>query len=484
MAPPPAQRGRRLRSTTKRVLHGTCVDDNIGVSINASTSEDSSTKGLLPLTGKDRNLHAMRLRLDWKPPRVFYGWWIVGACFLISLYSGGVIFYGFTAIFQPLVKEFGWSYAQISLAASLRGLEMGLLAPLVGMLVDRWGPRRLLISGIIITSIGLTVLSRTNSLGTFYGAFALLAIGMSTCSGTVLMTAVGNWFRRRIGIATGIMISGYGLSGLLVPVIANLIDVYEWRTAIAILAVGMLAVCLPLSLLVRHRPEQYGYQPDGEGANTVISNSSSAQTAGAEVDIATKQVLRSRAFWHITLALLCQAMIVSSVITHIMPYLSSIGMARAKSSLIAMVIPLTSIAGRLGFGWLGDRLDKRRVIAGALAMMCGGLLCLALLSSGVLWLLVPFIILLGIGYGGNNTLRASVIREFFGRRNFGAIHGFMIGVMALGGIAGPPLAGWVFDNWQNYQPIWFVFAGLALAAIPVVLTTPTINATAQAVDET
>jgi len=81
-------------------------------------------------------------------------------------------------------------------------------------------------------------------------------------------------------------------------------------------------------------------------------------------------------------------------------------------------------------------------------------------------------------------LRASVIREFFGRRNFGAIHGFMIGVMALGGIAGPPLAGWVFDNWQNYQPIWFVFAGLALAAIPVVLTTPTIDATVQPVDET
>ena len=79
------------------------------------------------------------MRLNWRPSSVFYGWWIVGACFLIALYMGGVIFYGFTAIFEPIANEFGWSYTQISLALSLRGLEIGLLAPLIGLLVDRWG---------------------------------------------------------------------------------------------------------------------------------------------------------------------------------------------------------------------------------------------------------------------------------------------------------------------------------------------------------
>jgi len=419
----------------------------------------------------------MHLKLHWKPRRVFYGWWIVGACFLISLYAGGVIFYGFTAIIEPLALEFGWSYAQISLAASLRGLEMGLLAPLVGMLVDRLGPRRLLIGGAIVTCLGLTVLSRTTSLAVFYGAFVILAIGMSASSSTVLMTAVANWFRRRIGMAMGIMICGYGFSGLLVPVIANLVDIYEWRLAIAILAAGMLAICLPLALLVRHKPEHYGYHPDGEVGNPGTSQDSIVQAKTAELHVGTKQALKSRTFWHITLALLCQAMIVSSVITHVMPYLSSIGITRARSSLIAMVIPLASIAGRLGLGWLGDRLDKRRVMAGAFAMICGGLLCFALAASGALWLIVPFLILLGIGYGGNNTLRASVIREFFGRSNFGAIHGFMIGTMAVGGIAGPPLAGWVFDKWDSYQPIWFVFAGLAIVAILVVVTTPAVDGT-------
>jgi MFS family permease len=99
-------------------------------------------------------------------------------------------------------------------------------------------------------------------------------------------------------------------------------------------------------------------------------------------------------------------------------------------------------------------------------------------------LLVPFLILFGIGYGGNNTLRGSAIREFFGRGNFGAIHGLVIGIMMVGSVAGPPLAGWVFDKWHSYQPIWFVFTGLAVAAILLAVTTPQVSATVQPVDET
>ena len=108
-----------------------------------------------------------------KSTRIFYGWWIVGAAFFVALYIGGVVFYGFTAIFEPIANDMGWSYAQISLAASLRGLEIGLLAPLAGILTDRLGPRRLIFAGAIITALGLFLLSRTTSLATFYGAFAL-----------------------------------------------------------------------------------------------------------------------------------------------------------------------------------------------------------------------------------------------------------------------------------------------------------------------
>ena len=424
----------------------------------------------------------MPWNLTRKPRRIFYGWWIVVACFFISLYTGGVVFYGFTAFFEPLADKFHWSYAQISFAASLRGMEAGLLAPLVGLVVDRWGPRRLLVGGTIISTLGLILLSRTASLAMFYGAFLLLAVGMSICSSTVLMTAVANWFRRKIGVATGIMVSGYGFSGLLLPVIVRLIDTYGWQEALTVLAIGMLALCLPLSFVVRHKPEQYGYQPDGEAEDTLMAGNNSTPARLAEPNIGTRQALRSRTFWHIALSLMCQAIIVSAVVTHVMPCLTSIHISRANSSLIASGLSLVSIVGRLGLGWLGDRFDKRRVMGIAFAMMCGALVCLGFASTTVVLLLTPFLILFGIGYGGNNTLRASVIREFFGRSNFGAIHGFVLGIIALGTIAGPPLAGWVFDNWGSYQPIWLAFAGLAAIAALAAMTTPPVSGAAQATD--
>jgi MFS family permease len=400
---------------------------------------------------------------------MFFGWWIVIASFFIALYVGGVIFYGFTAIFEPIAGEMGWSYTQISLAASIRGAEMGLLAPLIGVLADRWGPRRLIFSGAIIIAMGL-ILSYATSLGMFYGAFILIAIGMSGCTITVLLTAVANWFRRRVGLASGIAISGFGFGGLLIPLTVRLIELYDWRLAMTILALGMLVMIPPLSFLFRHKPEQYGYLPDGQAEDSVTFDNGAGLSPTVEVSIKGRQALKSSSFWHIALAFVGYAIVVTATITHVMPYLSSIGITRSISSLVATAMPLTSIGGRLSFGWLGDRLDRRRIAAGGFALMSLGMLCFSYISSIGIWLLVPFIILFGIGYGGSNVLRASLTREYFGRTSFGTIFGLMIGINMLGGILGPPLAGWVFDNWGSYQGIWFVFAGLSVAALISVLT--------------
>ncbi|MFC2048338.1 MFS transporter, partial [Chloroflexota bacterium] len=193
-----------------------------------------------------------------KRPKVFYGWWIVGACFFIKVCVTGTVPLGFTAVFEPLAKEFGWSYAQISLAASLRGLEEGILAPLAGFLVDRWGPRRLMFGGGILIFLGFLLFSRVSSLGMFYGTFVLIAIGTSACTDPVPVTAVAYWFRKKMNMAIGIASSGVGLGGFLVPIASMLIDTLGWRTAVFILGLGVLIIVLPLSLLLRHKPEQYG----------------------------------------------------------------------------------------------------------------------------------------------------------------------------------------------------------------------------------
>ena len=407
--------------------------------------------------------------------RIFYGWYVVGAAFLISLYLGGGLFYGFTTFFEPIAREMGWNYAQVSFAASLRGLEMGLLAPLTGVLADRWGPKRLILIGAVITTAGLILLSHVTSLGTFYAAFLLVAIGTSGCTVTVLMTAVANWFRRKVGIASGIANCGFGFGGLLIPVMVILIQMYGWRDTMTILGLGMLALVLPLSLLFRHKPEQYGYLPDGQAKDSVTTDDISNLSPAVEVDVKAKQALKSSSFWHIALAVTYHAMVTSAVITHVMPYLSSIGLARSRASLVATAIPLMSIGGRLGLGWLGDVHDRRKVTAGAIAMMGVGTLCFGYASTAGAWLLVPFIVLVGIGYGGCNVLRASLMREYFGRTNFGAIFGLIMGISTLGNITGPLLAGWVFDNWGSYQGIWFAFAALGIVALISLLTVPPVS---------
>ncbi len=407
-----------------------------------------------------------------KRSKVFYGWYIVGAAVLITLYTGGVVHFGFTAVFEPIVEEFHWSYAQVSLAFSIRGFEMGLLAPLIGFLVDRLGPRRLIFSGSIIVCLGFLLLSRVSSLAMFYGAFVLIAIGMSTCTGTVLMTAVANWFRMKAGIATGIVASGFGLGGLIVPVVTGLIDVLQWRMTMVAVGFGMLVIVLPLSFVVRHKPEQYGYQPDGEMTSAVETGEIEAATANEEVNISAKQALSGRTFWHIAISSACHSFVIGAVVTHMMPYLSSLGIARSVSSLVALVLPVTSICGRLGSGWLVERLGSRQVFAASFAFMTAGILFFGYITTGRIWLLVPFIITLSLGWGCSVTTRITLLREYYGRASFGTILGFTSGIMMLGNVAGAPLAGWVFDTWGSYQGAWLSYSAITLLGAVLVFTIP------------
>jgi sugar phosphate permease len=410
-----------------------------------------------------------------KPHKIFFGWWLVAACMLIALYLAAVVFYGFTAFIEPMADELGWSYTKISLGASLRGLEGGLMAPLIGMLIDRWGPRRLIFAGGIILSIGLLLLSRTTTLVMFYTAFSVIAVGVGCCSMTALVTTVANWFKRRIGLASGIASCGFGLSGLLIPVIVRLIDSYEWRTAMVILAIGMLVLIVPLSLLFRHKPEQYGYLPDGDDPGAARANTGhidQAASSSSEKSIGVRQALKSSVFWHIALAFVCFHLVVGAVVIHVMPYLGSIGITRSTASMIAMAIPLGSVVGRLGMGWIADRVDRRKVSAVGFAMMCLGLICYEYAATVGTWLLVPFLMFFCTGYGGNNTMRVALLRGTFGRGNFGSIFGFLMGISVVGSILGPPMAAWVFDNWGSYQNVWFIAAGFAIASMAFIWTMP------------
>jgi MFS family permease len=413
--------------------------------------------------------------MEAKHHNVFYGWWIVAAGFFIAVYIGGFINFGFTAMFEPIASDFGWSYAQISFAASLRGLQTSFLAPIVGLLMDRWGPRRLVFAGATIIGLGLLLLSRINSLAAFYGAFILIAMGISTCIGVVPIATVGNWFQRKATLATGILVSGTAAGGLIVPLATRLIDIFEWRTAMTILGFGAWGILLPLSLLFRHKPEQYGYLPDGDLHSKLPASEGQPSAQDNELDIGVKQVLKSSAFWHIAMGFMCHILVMNAVITHVMPYLSSIGFTRSFSSLMASAIPLISIVGRLGFGWLGDKFDKRRIASIGFVLAGLGLLSFGYVATGGAWMLVPSIVIIGIGYGGPVPMMPALVREYFGRVRLATVLGLVMGVAQIGSMVGPPLAGLAFDRLGSYQVAWFGLAAFVIAGMISLITTPSVG---------
>jgi len=383
-------------------------------------------------------------------PNIFYGWWIVAACFGIAFYVSGTVAFGFTAFFDPIAQEFGWSYTQISFAASLRGMEMGVFAPLMGFLVDRFGARRLLLAGTASVGLGLILLGRIHSLEMFYGAFVIVGLGTSACTATVMTPAVGSWFKKNIGKALGLMNVGIGSGGILLPLIAILIDKYQWRGAFTLLGIGLLLIGVPLSLIVRSSPEKYGYLPDGAcGA----LQPAAGDRCDAEVNLRT--ALHTRVFWHLSIAEALRLMTLTALITHIIPYLSSVGISRSRATAVASAVPLLSIGARILFGWLGDRHNKFHLMA--LLYLLGGvsILIFAYVEKG--WLLIPFMILFPLSWGAP-PLQGAILRECFGRLSLGSILGIMGGLITVARICGPALAGWVFDTFGHYRAAWLFFA--------------------------
>jgi len=400
---------------------------------------------------------------------MFYGWYIVAASAFIGVFIGGTTMRGFTALVDPMVATFGWSYAQISLAMTLRGVESGVMNPFMGAVADRWPARRLVFIGVIVSGLGILFLSQVNNLPTFYTSFIIIGLGGSLGMQVVPAVVISRWFRKNTGKAYGILAAGIGLSGFLVPLVTMLIDNYGWRAYLVMVTVGVFAICLPVSFLFRNRPEDYGLLPDGKLPNS-LNVSRGQQTQ--DVSMGVKEALKTRAFWHIGIAFMLQIAGGSAVLLHTMPYLSSLGIERSTASMILMYTAIVSIPSRLLFGWLSDIFRKSYIIAASMVLTSIGLFLFSIIDSSSFGSIVGFIIVYGTVVGAYISLRPPIHREYFGVRKFGSILGLGSIFITIGVITAPPLAGWVFDTRGVYYPIWLIFSGVCLIGAILMLTIP------------
>jgi sugar phosphate permease len=324
--------------------------------------------------------------------------------------------------------------------------------------------------------LSLIILSRMHSLVGFYTGSTILAVGASFSSPAVITPSATNWFRKRMGIATGILAAGFGFGGILLPVIIKLLNAQGWRDTLFILGVGTFAICVPLSLVVRHKPEKYGLGLDGEKleekSNPLRQAPVNKVVEKPQNEFTTKETLSSRAFWQLNLAFTLQYVVIGAILAHIMPFLSSVRIDRSSASFFAAAIPVVSIAGRLACGWASDKVDRKKLTVMAFALICLGTFLFDFSGANSLWLLVVAVLLFGISYGTSNTLRAVLLREYFGRSRFGTVFGIFMGFLSLGVILGPYLAGWIFDNWHSYHYAWWIFTVMNVVALGLIITLP------------
>ena len=404
---------------------------------------------------------------------IFYGWWVVAASCVIFLFVGGTTFYGFTAFFNPIVAEMGWSRAQTSLAFSLRSIEGGIVRPIFGFLIDRVGPRKCIFGGMLVIGVSLILMSRTDSLYYFYGVFLLMALGSSAALGLAEYAAVANWFKRRRSLALGILSAGYGLSGVMAPILAFLIRTYDWRVTMVIMGIATLTIGPPLSLLIRHRPEQYGYLPDGDkpGDRASLSQDSGGIELGrdmaAEKELSVRQALRTRTFWLLLLFNLFTSFFLSAMTVHEMPYLISLGISEKLAALTMLGITTSSLIGRLGFAWLGDIYDKRRLLAMTCALQTVGMFIFANIRSP--WMIIPFLLTYGPGYGATFPLLPAIQADYFGTKTFASLRGLYAVGWTISGVIAPLFAGWIYDVRGSYHLAFTLFAILCIFAIPTIL---------------
>lgn len=393
---------------------------------------------------------------------IFYGWWVLSAGFFIFMLIGGVTLYGFTAFFKPIVDEMGWSRTETSLANSLRSVEGGLTQPFIGYFIDRFGARKCILVGITLAGAALILMSQLSSIYVFYATFLMLAFGHGLGVGNAEYAAASNWFKRRRSLALGLVASGFGFSGLMTPLIVLLIGNYGWRSTLLILGPAILLLGIPLGILVRHRPEPYGLTPDGDAPAADVKLKDAKKLAAEGLTV--KECLKTRTFWLLLFFSLFCGFGQSAMIVHIVPALISNGIPEDIAGWAVTGMTGFSLIGRLGLSYVGDKIDKRWVLAFSAAIEAVGVFIFANINAT--WMILPFLLLYGPGMGAQVPLIPAIQADSFGMKSFATVRGLLSAGILLPGIFAPVFAGWVYDTQGNYRMAFLVFAAVCTLAIP------------------
>jgi MFS family permease len=395
---------------------------------------------------------------------------MVGLVSAIRIVGGGLHQFGFTVFFLPISQDLGISRAATSLAFSLSRAQGAIEAPLVGYLIDRYGPRPIIVTAVFLAGVGYILLSWVTS----YTGFLVVYLGvicLAFVAGFVHspMVVANNWFIRQRARAMTVVSAAVPIGGALIsPLLAIGVASIGWRWAAFASGCIFLLVCLPLSFQLKRSPESMGLLPDGDIApENMKTNPAADETTNKSVaaDFTSRQAMKTWVFWLLVISMTARVTCYSTATVHFIPLMVWKGLSEGAAATLLGAFALINLLAHFVLGWIADRVNKPKLLAA-----CHFLPALALpplfLDSGY-WQLLLFTTTFTFLDASFPIIWATV-GDFFGRRNFATIRGMMSFFYMWGSFAGPVMAGAIYDRTQSYEMVlWLLLSLLAFATLLV-----------------
>jgi MFS family permease len=414
-----------------------------------------------------------------KSSKIFFGWWMVIIPGIMTGLGAGVYGSGGSILFKPIATDLQLGRAATSLAQAIGRLEGGLEAPLTGWLSDKYGPKWVVIAGLVLFACGLVFMNYVTEPWHYYVAWGVLVgIGYNLALTIALDKVLVTWFVKRRGMALGIRFTVIGICQVaVVPVLTWLVVTYGWRTTCLVWAVIAL-FCVPIAVLIikQGRPEQYGLLPDGVSPGTekeydkdILTQKGTEYAEGfQEKEFTLRQAMKTQAYWLTCLAWAVNTLVAGGFGIHVVPFLTDIGISQTAAGGMLSVMVFFTIPSRFVAGWLADRLpsDRMQFIAAAAFFLQGAGIAAFLIhpSVSMAWVLL---ILYGFGNGAPTPVRLTMGGRFFGRKSFASILGSTMLVIAPVSMVSPVYAGWIYDRTGSYDIAFLTFA--VLLGVSVIL---------------
>jgi len=385
----------------------------------------------------------------------YRGWRVLlasSACVFVSFAS--LLVYTFGVFLKPLAAEFGWSREAVSAAFGLAALSVAACSPFIGLLLDRFPARRIVLPCLAVFGCAFASLSLlTGHLWHLYAVFIVLGVVGNGTAMLAYSRAISTWFEQRRGMAFAVLMCGGAVGAMFLPPLAQgLVGMAGWRGAFFLLGTMVLLIGLPAGLQVREKP--------------VSDAASSGPAAGASV----ADGLRSWVFWIIVIVLFCVSLGQNASIAHLAALLTDRGVSPASAAFAVSVLGAATLLGRILTGWLLDRYFAPRVACCLLATSAAGVLLLANARSASAGFLGAALI--GLGMGGEADVTPYLISRYFGLRSFAALYGLTWTAYAIAGAIGPVIMGKAFDATGSYAVLLLWLAAITAVAGSLMLLLP------------